>query len=108
FLTYFNGLWLPRKKLWSKAWKQIIINAYCSSLLKSNFSNASFHTNSLIEPYHNLLKTFYLGRSRSVRVVRLIYLLSQVVAVDYYQKAVKCKFGFQAVKLTVEDQKKKA
>ncbi|CEG83512.1 hypothetical protein RMATCC62417_17418 [Rhizopus microsporus] len=32
---------------------------------------------------------------------------SQAVAVAYYQEAVNCKFGFQAVKLTVEEQKKK-
>ncbi|CEG85060.1 hypothetical protein RMATCC62417_18792 [Rhizopus microsporus] len=34
-------------------------------------------------------------------------MLSQAVAVAYYQEAVNCKFGFQAVKLTVEEQKKK-
>ncbi|ORE02859.1 hypothetical protein BCV72DRAFT_264933 [Rhizopus microsporus var. microsporus] len=34
-------------------------------------------------------------------------ILSQVVAVDYYQEAIKCKLGFQVVKLAVEEQKKK-
>ena len=111
FPTYFDGLRLPRKELWSKAWKQVVIKAYCSSLLKSNFSvylyNASFHTNNLVESYHNQLKTFYVRCPRSVRVDRPIYLLSKVVAVDYYQEAVTCRFGFQAVKLTVEGQEKK-
>ncbi|CEI88911.1 hypothetical protein RMCBS344292_03287 [Rhizopus microsporus] len=67
FLAYFNRLWLPRKELRFKAWKQ----------------NTSFHTNNLIESHHNQLKTFYLGRSRFLRVDRLVYLLSQVVALDY-------------------------
>ncbi|CEI92910.1 hypothetical protein RMCBS344292_07157 [Rhizopus microsporus] len=56
FLAYFNSLWLPKKELWSKAWRQ----------------NVSFHTNNLIESYHNQLKTFYLGHSRSLRVDHLL------------------------------------
>ncbi|CEG68073.1 hypothetical protein RMATCC62417_04400 [Rhizopus microsporus] len=37
FLAYFNRLWLPRKELRSKAWKQSV----------------TFHTNNLVESYHN-------------------------------------------------------
>jgi hypothetical protein len=38
FLAYFNSLWLPRKGLWSKAWRHVIIHAYCFNSLKSKFS----------------------------------------------------------------------
>ncbi|ORE06597.1 hypothetical protein BCV72DRAFT_262645 [Rhizopus microsporus var. microsporus] len=31
FLVYFSSLWLPKKELWFKAWRQVIIIAYCSS-----------------------------------------------------------------------------
>lgn len=46
-----------------------------------------------------------MGSARSARVDKLFYLLSQVVTSNYYQKAIKCKFEFHAVKLTVEEQK---
>ncbi|CEG73758.1 hypothetical protein RMATCC62417_09077 [Rhizopus microsporus] len=92
FLTYFNSLWLPRKELWSKAWRQ----------------NASFHINNLIESYHNQLKTFYLGRSRSLRVDRLVYLLSQVVALDSWQDTIKAAHDFGGFRLTASEEKKRA
>ncbi|CAO3664065.1 unnamed protein product [Rhizopus microsporus] len=90
FLAYFNRLRLPRKKLWSKAWKQ----------------TASFHTNNMIESYHNQLKTFYLGHSRSLRVDRLVYLLSQVVALDYWQDTIKAAHDFGGFRLTANEEKK--
>ncbi|CEI96662.1 hypothetical protein RMCBS344292_10819 [Rhizopus microsporus] len=92
FLTYFNSLWLSRKELWSKVWRQ----------------NASFHINNLIESYHNQLKTFYLGRSRSLCVDRLVYLLSQVVALDSWQDTVKAAHDFGGFRLIASEEKKRA
>ncbi|PHZ15285.1 uncharacterized protein RHIMIDRAFT_234641 [Rhizopus microsporus ATCC 52813] len=91
FLAYFNRLRLPRKELWSKAWKQ----------------TASFHTNNLVESYHNQWKTFYLDHSRSLRVDRLVYLLSQMVALDYWQDIIKAAHDFDGFRLTAKEEKKR-
>ncbi|KAG1174276.1 hypothetical protein G6F71_005016 [Rhizopus microsporus] len=61
----------------------------------------------LMESYHNQLKTFYLGRSRSLRVDRLIYLLYQVVALDYWQDTIKAAHDFGGVRLTANEKKKR-
>ncbi|CEP08726.1 hypothetical protein, partial, partial [Parasitella parasitica] len=73
FIQYFDKQWAPKNHLWSKAWRQ----------------EATFHTNNLIESYHNQLKSIYLGRSRSLRVDRLLYVLSNIVSVDYHQDLLK-------------------
>ncbi|ORE02957.1 hypothetical protein BCV72DRAFT_178975, partial [Rhizopus microsporus var. microsporus] len=64
-------------------------------------------TNNLIESYHNQLKTFYLGRSRSLPVDRLVYLLSQVVVLDYLQDTIKPAHDFSGFRLTANEEKKR-
>lgn len=91
FLVYFDKQWLSKKELWCKAWRK----------------DASFHTNNLIESYHNQIKTFYFGRSRNLRVDCLIYTLSQIVAIDYQQEYVRVYLGFQKPNLTIQERKKK-
>ncbi|PHZ13386.1 uncharacterized protein RHIMIDRAFT_291131 [Rhizopus microsporus ATCC 52813] len=71
------------------------------------FENASFHTNNLIESYHNQLKTFYLGRSRSLRVDCLVYLLFQVVVLDYLQDTIEAVHGFGGFRLRANEEKKR-
>ncbi|KAL0077596.1 hypothetical protein J3Q64DRAFT_1613443, partial [Phycomyces blakesleeanus] len=66
-----------------------------------------FHINNLIESYHNQLKTFYLGRARSLRVDRLIYLLAKVLTLDYRQEKVKTLYEFQSVRLTYKEEQKR-
>ncbi|KAL0088988.1 hypothetical protein J3Q64DRAFT_1697258 [Phycomyces blakesleeanus] len=68
---------------------------------------ATFHTNNLIESYHNQLKTFYLGRARSLRVDRLIYLLAKVLTLNYRQENVKMLYRFQSVCLTRQEEQKR-
>ncbi|ORE19263.1 hypothetical protein BCV71DRAFT_283634, partial [Rhizopus microsporus] len=67
----------------------------------------SFHTNNLIESYHNQLKTFYLGRSHSLHVDRLVYVLSQVVALDYWQDTIKAAHDFGGFRLKANEEKKR-
>ncbi|KAL0096838.1 hypothetical protein J3Q64DRAFT_1693272 [Phycomyces blakesleeanus] len=43
FIAYFEKMGIPKKQLWSKAWRQLV----------------TFHMNNFIESYHNQLKTFY-------------------------------------------------
>ncbi|CEG76618.1 hypothetical protein RMATCC62417_11490 [Rhizopus microsporus] len=69
--------------------------------------SASFHTNNLIESYYNQLKTFYLGRARHSRCDFLIYALQETLMIDYRQETLKCLYGFQTVKLSPNDMKKK-
>ncbi|KAL4212728.1 hypothetical protein AB4K20DRAFT_1967404 [Rhizopus microsporus] len=64
------------------------------SFIACSERNASFHTNNLVESYHNQLKMFYLGRSCSLCVDRLVYVLSQVVALDYWQDTIKAAHVF--------------
>ncbi|ORE21795.1 hypothetical protein BCV71DRAFT_273978 [Rhizopus microsporus] len=54
----------------------------------------------------NELEAFYLGRSRSLRVDRLVYLLSQVVALDYWQDTIKAAHDFGGFRLTANEEKK--
>ncbi|KAI8328281.1 hypothetical protein BC941DRAFT_363930 [Chlamydoabsidia padenii] len=84
FLDYFNTTWYRRKELWSKAFRL----------------DAPFHTNNLIESYHNQLKTFYLGRTKKNRMDRTIYLLSQVVVYDYRQDALQVLYGVKNFRMT--------
>ncbi|PHZ17466.1 uncharacterized protein RHIMIDRAFT_243532 [Rhizopus microsporus ATCC 52813] len=57
--------------------------------------------------YHNQLKTFYFGRSRSLHVDRLACLLSQVVALGYWQDTIKVANDFGGFRLTVNQEKKR-
>ncbi|KAG1052337.1 hypothetical protein G6F43_005510 [Rhizopus delemar] len=68
----------------------------------------SFHTNNLIESYHNQIKSFYLGRSRNLRVDHMLYLLTKVILVDYRQDSIITYYGFQDAKLTAFEEKKRA
>ena len=52
------------------------------------------------------MKTFYLGRFRPLRVDRLVYLLSQVVALDYWQDTIKAAHDFGGFRLTANEEKK--
>ncbi|KAL9558768.1 hypothetical protein MBANPS3_000755, partial [Mucor bainieri] len=90
FTDYFENLWLSRVHLWARPWRR----------------DATFHTSNLIESYHNQLKTYYLGRVRSLRVDRLVYLLSSVVTLDYQQESVRVKFGIQSSRLSKAEEKK--
>ncbi|EIE76341.1 hypothetical protein RO3G_01045 [Rhizopus delemar RA 99-880] len=92
FVDYFNKLWVPKKQNWSQAWSQ----------------EASFHTNNLIESYHNQIKSFYLGRSRNLRVDHMLYLLTKVILVDYRQDSIRTYYGFQDAKLAAFEEKKRA
>ncbi|KAL0077471.1 hypothetical protein J3Q64DRAFT_1702862 [Phycomyces blakesleeanus] len=76
-------------------------------ILYNEFLAATFHTNNLIESYHNQLKTFYLGRTRSLRVDRLIYLLAKVFTLDYRQENGKTLYGFQSVRLICQEEQKR-
>ena len=60
----------------------------------------------LMESYHNQLKTFYLGHSRSLCVDRLVYVLSQVVALGYWQDAIKSAHDSGGFRLTANEEKK--
>lgn len=73
FVDYFIGTWHNRRQFWARPWRR----------------DASFDTNILIESYHNQLKSNYFGRSRNTRFDRIVYLLSQVVIVDYRQDALR-------------------
>ncbi|CEG83866.1 hypothetical protein RMATCC62417_17733 [Rhizopus microsporus] len=65
FLAYFRTRWLVKKELFCKAWRP----------------SATFHTNNLIESYHNQLKMFYLGRARRSRCDFLIYTLQETLMI---------------------------
>ncbi|PHZ13300.1 uncharacterized protein RHIMIDRAFT_291064 [Rhizopus microsporus ATCC 52813] len=91
FFAYFRTRWLVKKELFCKAWRP----------------SASFHTNNLIESYHNQLKTFYLGRTRHSRCDFLINTLQETLMIGYRQETLKCLYGFQTVKLSPNDMKKK-
>lgn len=91
FTAYFDKYWLEKSNTWSKAWRP----------------DATFHTNNLIESYHNRLKTFYLGRSRNLRVDRLVYMLTEIVSLDYRQDALAVFLGIKTITLTANEKKKK-
>ena len=50
---------------------------------------------------------FYLGRSCSLCVDRLVYVLSQVVALDYWQDTIKAAHVFGKFRLTANEEKKR-
>ena len=52
------------------------------------------------------MKAFYLGRSRSLHVDRLIYLLSQAVALDCWQDKIKAVHDFGGFRLTANEENK--
>lgn len=94
---------------YDKAWRKVnkkpfslFVFAY-SSIIYLKVQDASFHTNNLIESHHNQIKTFYFGRSRNLRVDCLVYLLSQIVVVDYQQEYVRVYLGFQKSDLTIQE-----
>ncbi|KAL4211494.1 hypothetical protein AB4K20DRAFT_2011785 [Rhizopus microsporus] len=53
-----------------------------------------------------IAKAFYLGRSRSLHVDRLIYLLSQAVALDCWQDKIKAVHDFGGFRLTANEENK--
>lgn len=60
----------------------------------------------MIESYHNQIKSFYLERTRNMRVDRVVYLLSQIVVTDYHQEHLRVFLGFQKPSLTDAEKKK--
>ncbi|ORE16293.1 hypothetical protein BCV71DRAFT_236812 [Rhizopus microsporus] len=65
-------------------------------LLCNSTCNAPFHTDNLTNSYHNQL-----------HVDRLIYLLFQVVILDYWQDTIKAVHDFDGFHLIVNEEKKK-
>lgn len=61
----------------------------------------------MIESYHNQIKTIYFGRSRNLRVDRLLYLLAKVITIDYRQDNVKTLLWLQNPRLAAEEETKK-
>ncbi|KAL9540247.1 hypothetical protein MBANPS3_009795 [Mucor bainieri] len=76
------------------------------SLITSCLLITFYTNNNLIESYHNQLKTYYFGRARSLRVDRLVYLLSVVVTLDYQQDRARIKFGIQSSRLSKTEEKR--
>ncbi|SAM03055.1 hypothetical protein [Absidia glauca] len=88
----FDEMWTSfedKKELWAKAYRQVCTNV-----------DARFHTNNLIESYHNQLKTLYLGRKRQNRMDRTIYILSQVMIADYRLEALQVFHKIKQFSLT--------
>ncbi|KAI7858235.1 hypothetical protein BDC45DRAFT_499124, partial [Circinella umbellata] len=52
FYIYIFDYYYPKREMWGKAWRQDI----------------HFHTNNLIESWHNQLKTHYLKKPRKDRI----------------------------------------
>lgn len=61
----------------------------------------------MIESYHNKLKTFYLGRSRSHRIDRLIYMLSDNLVLDYRRDHIQTSLGIQPAKLSLFEKERR-
>lgn len=91
FVAYYIDNWHKRRQYWARPWRK----------------DASFDTNNLIESYHNQLKSNYFGRSRNTRVDRIIYLLSQVVIVDYRQDALRVQIGSKQFYLSPQEKQRK-
>ncbi len=70
FIRYFKREWTQeeKKKMWSAAYQPEI------------FTNMA--TNNYIESWHNQLKSVYLKRRRNRRLDRLLYILTEDVAID--------------------------
>ncbi|KAI7869244.1 hypothetical protein BDF14DRAFT_1723092, partial [Spinellus fusiger] len=87
FFNYFKKMSFERKDFWSKAWRPA----------------ASFHTNSMIESYHNQLKSFYLTRPRNKRVDRVVYTLSKLVVCDYRTEHAQVELGIREMRLIIAE-----
>ncbi|ORE07188.1 hypothetical protein BCV72DRAFT_255956 [Rhizopus microsporus var. microsporus] len=85
---------------------KLVRDRVCANLNSMMYSETS-KAFDLAQSYHNQLKTFYLGRSRSLRVDHLDYLLSQVVALDYWQDTSKAVHAFGEFRLTANEEKKR-
>lgn len=112
FMAYFEKMWLGRKELWSKAWRPVSTHTlfdqsmnYCTNIF--HWKNATFHTNNMIESYHNQLKSFYLTRSRNKRVDRVVYTLVHLVVCDYRSEHVQVEFGLKDMPLNAAQSKRK-
>ncbi len=70
FIEYFKKEWVTeeKKKMWSAAYQP------------DTFTNMA--TNNYIESWHNQLKSIYLKRRRNRRMDRLIYILTEDIAID--------------------------
>lgn len=91
FVMYYRDNWHEKRNLWARPWRK----------------DATFQTNNLIESYHNQIKSNYFGRSRNTRVDRIIYLLSQVIIVDYRQDALRVQLGSKKFYLSPQENKRK-
>ncbi|SAL96017.1 hypothetical protein [Absidia glauca] len=78
FLKYFEGQWMPKKELW----------------------DAIFSTNNYVESYHSNMKTHYLGKSRNLRVDRIVYTLATQLVNDYRWDAMRVDYGGARVALS--------
>lgn len=91
FVDYYRDNWHEKRRMWSRPWRE----------------DAPFHTNNLIESFHNNLKSNYLGRSRNVRVDKIVYLLSHVVIIDYRQDALRVQIGLKKIHLSPQEEQRK-
>ncbi|KAG2216254.1 hypothetical protein INT45_013797, partial [Circinella minor] len=89
FYTYMFDYYYPKREKWSKAWREGI----------------HFHTNNLIESWHNQLKTHYLKKTRKHRIDYIVWLITQVVDCVYRQSILQVFHGFEDVSLTKEEKK---
>ncbi len=70
FIEYFKNEWCSEEKIknWSAAYQP------------DTYTNMA--TNNYIESWHNQLKSIYLNRQRNRRCDRLMYILTEDVAID--------------------------
>ncbi|KAI7846621.1 hypothetical protein BDC45DRAFT_583432 [Circinella umbellata] len=90
FYTYMFDYYYPKREKWSKVWRE----------------GVQFHTNNLIESWHNQLKTHYLKRTRKHRIDYIVWVLTQVVDCAYRQSILQVFHGFEDVGLTKEEKKR--
>ncbi|KAI7855669.1 hypothetical protein BDC45DRAFT_86332 [Circinella umbellata] len=91
FYAYMLDNWYEKRGKWRKAWRK----------------DASYHTNNLVESWHNRLKTFYLGKARNHRVDRIIYILTDKVELDFRKDALQVKRGIIPVWLSAKERKRR-
>ncbi|SAM09809.1 hypothetical protein [Absidia glauca] len=94
FITYFANQWTPKKHLWVKAHdtQKYAVSCHQAAPIRAE-CDASFHTNNFIKSYHHVLKGKYLGKSRNLRVDRLVYILATQLTSDYRWDTVKVTYG---------------
>ncbi|SAL95413.1 hypothetical protein [Absidia glauca] len=92
FVAYMTSQWIPKKTLWVKAWRL----------------DATFQTNNYVESYHQVLKGKYLGKSRNLRVDRIIYILATQMVNDYRWDAMMVNYGAARASLKVFEVENKA